>query len=512
VQDLLAAVRFVLQPDDDLSLASLLVSPLIGWTQDELMMRAVERQGSLWRHLSRHHAAQVSELAGLLASADFDTPYRFLEMLLSGPLDGRRKLLARLGEEARDPIEELLNAALDFETGSTPSLQRFLDWFERDDVEIVRDAAAPLDAVRVMTAHGAKGLQAPLVILADATADPDASPRSTLMWTPEGMDKPIPVFRPRTAERAGAIDAAMAQVEERERQEHWRLFYVAATRAEERLVIAGSLSAKWQGVPPEASWYAAAARTFDALGVGGEGERVFAGRRPAMPIAVKGGASDADDLPVALPDWARRPAPEDAKPPRPLTPSSVGDDVVSDAPAAPAGRDAAERGTLMHALFERLPPLAPALREAAALRWLTARGVGDPQAVLRPVMAVLDDPGYAALFGPAALAEAPIAATLPSGRVISGTIDRLLIGDGVVRAIDFKTGRSVPDSIEGVPDYHLRQMAAYHAALEVIFPDTRVDVALLYTAGPRLIELPAALIEPVKRRFSGPEQSLAIGG
>ncbi|MEH3120987.1 MAG: double-strand break repair helicase AddA [Sphingomonas phyllosphaerae] len=512
VQDLLAAVRFVLQPDDDLSLASLLVSPLIGWTQDELMMRAVERQGSLWRHLSRHFADHVAALAGLLASADYDTPYRFLEMLLSGPLDGRRKLLARLGEEARDPIEELLNAALDFETGSTPSLQRFLDWFERDEVEIVRDAAAPLDAVRVMTAHGAKGLQAPLVILADATADPDASPRSTLMWIPEGMEKPIPVFRPRSAERAGAIDAALAQVEERERQEHWRLFYVAATRAEERLVIAGSLSAKWQGVPPEASWYAAAARTLDALGVGGEGERTFTGREPARPVAPKASGADEGDVMVALPDWARRPAPEDAKPPRPLTPSSVGDDAVSDAPPAPAARVAAERGTLMHALFERLPPLAPAAREAAALRWLSARGVADPQAIVAPVLAVLDDPAYAALFGPAALAEAPIAATLPSGRVISGTIDRLLIGDGVVRAIDYKTGRSVPADVADVPDYHLRQMAAYHAALEVIFPGTRVEVALLYTAGPRLIDLPAALLDPVKRRFSGPEQSLATGG
>jgi len=204
--------------------------------------------------------------------------------------------------------------------------------------------------------------------------------------------------------------------------------------------------------------------------------------------------------------------PEDTKPPRPLTPSSIGDDVVSDAPPAPGGRDAAERGTLMHALFERLPPLAPAMREAAALRWLSARAVEAPHALLAPVLAVLDDPAHAALFGPGALAEAPIAATLPSGRVISGTVDRLLIGDGVVRAIDYKTGRSVPDGVATVPDYHLRQMAAYHAALEVIFPDTCVEVALLYTAGPRLIELPAALLDPVKRRFSGPEQSLVAGG
>ena len=509
VQDLLAAVRFVLQPDDDLSLASLLVSPLIGWTQDELLARAVPRSGSLWRHLRRTAADRVGTLEEMLARADYDTPYRFLELLLSGPMDGRRKLLARLGEEARDPIEELLNAALDFETNATPSLQRFLDWFERDEVEIVRDAAAPLDAVRVMTAHGAKGLQAPLVILADATADPDASPRSTVMWTPEGWEKPVPVFRPRAAERAGAIDLALAEVERREREEHWRLFYVAATRAEERLVIAGSLSAKWQGVPPEQSWYAAATRTFDALEVPEEGgERVFVGRSTSPPVQRHRLAADPAPTPAALPDWARRPAPQDARPPRPLTPSSLGEDEVADPPPSAAMREAAARGRWMHALFERLPALPADRRAAAADRWLVTQGVEDRAAVLAPVLAVMDDPALAELFGADSLAEALISATLADGRVIAGTVDRLLVRDGVVRVVDYKTGRSVPQDVDDVPDYHLRQMAAYHAALQVIFPGAIVEAALLYTAGPRLIVLPDALLDRLKRRFAPPEQSL----
>ncbi|MBW6529582.1 double-strand break repair helicase AddA [Sphingomonas sp. RRHST34] len=513
VQDLLAAIRFVLQPEDDLSLASLLVSPLIGWSQDELMARAVPREGGLWRHLQRTCGDAVAPVAALLASADYDTPYRFLEQLLSGPLNGRRKLLARLGEEARDPIEELLNAALDFELDSTPSLQRFLDWFERDEVEIVRDAAAPLDAVRVMTAHGAKGLQAPLVILADATADPDAAPRSVLAWTPEDMEAAVPVFRPRATERAGAIDAALAAAEQREREEHWRLFYVAATRAEERLVIAGSLSAKWQGVPPEASWYAAAARTLDALGVpSAEGsERTFLGHAPAAPVMAK--RATAAGAPAApLPGWARRDAPEDAKPPRPLTPSSIGDDSVADPPPTPATSAAAERGRLLHALFERLPPLAPERRAEAAAAWLAQRGVAEPAPMVAAVLAVLDDPALAPLFGPDSLAEAPISATLPSGRVISGTVDRLLLGDGVVRVIDYKSSRVVPESAADVPDYHLRQMAAYAAALEVIVPGARVEAALLYTAAARLIVLPEELLAPVKRRLAGPEQSLGLDG
>ncbi|KQT33639.1 DNA helicase UvrD [Sphingomonas sp. Leaf412] len=490
VQDLLAAVRFVLQPDDDLSLAGLLVSPLIGWTQDELMARAIPREGPLWRHLLRTCPEHLEAVRAILANGAIDTPYRFLEQILSGPLDGRRKLLSRLGEEARDPIEELLNAALDFETNTTPSLQRFLDWFERDEVEIVRDAAAPLDAVRVMTAHGAKGLQAPLVILADATVDPDSTPRSVVMWTPDDHDAAVPVFRPRKAERAGAIDAALSAVETRERQEHWRLFYVAATRAEERLVIAGALGPKAKGVPPEASWYAAAARTFDALGVaGGEGEaRRFAGSTPAAARAPEPAAPSAVEPRAALPDWARLPAPPESRPTRPLAPSSLGEDGVADAPPTPAMRAAAARGRLMHALFERLPPLAHGARRAAAATWLAAR-TDDPAAVIDPVMGVLDDPAMTDLFGPDALAEAPISATLPDGRVIAGTVDRLLVADGVVRVIDYKTGRHVPADAADVPPYHRAQMAAYRAALAVIFPDARIEAALLYTAGPRLIVL-----------------------
>lgn len=514
VQDLLAAVRFALQPDDDLSLASLLVSPLIGWTQDELMTRAMGRSGTLWGHLTRTCPEHLGALEAILARADFTTPYQFMEEILSGPVEGRRRLLSRLGEEARDPIEELLNAALDFETSATPSLQRFLDWFERDEVEIVRDAAAPLDAVRVMTAHGAKGLQAPLVILADATADPDAAPRSLVRWQPEGLEQPIPVIRPRTAERAGAIDAALAAAEAAERDEHWRLFYVAATRAEEQLIVTGSLSAKWQGVAPEESWYAAAARTMDALGVAAaeDGAHVFAGRAPQPPAKVNRHAAEERQQEGALPGWARVQAPREARPPRPLAPSSLGEDLVADPPPTPAMRDAAERGRLIHALFERLPALPAGERRAAGTNWLAATGAGTA-GVLDAVLAVLDDPALADLFGPEALAEAPISATLPDGRVIAGTVDRLLVSGDRIRVVDFKTGRQVPRALAEVPPYHLRQMAAYRAALTVIFPDRAIEAALLYTGGPALIALPGALLDDlVKPRLERAEQSLRPDG
>lgn len=516
VQDLLAAVRFALQPDDDLSLAALLASPLIGWSQDELMHAALRERGSLWRHLrAKQPDERLAPLYGLLARADLMTPYRFIETILSGEMDGRRKLLRRLGKEALDPVEELLTAALGFEGLATPTLQRFLDWFDRGDVEIVRDAAQPQDAVRVMTAHGAKGLQAPLVILADATADPQGGNRGDFVkWAPEGHDgAAFPVFRPGKAERGGPVDVAVALADARELEEHWRLFYVAATRAEERLVIAGALGPKAKGEAPAASWYAASRAAFDALGIEeGAGERSFTGTRPQPPVARKPRGAAVADVPVELPDWARQPAPVEARPPRPLAPSSLGDDLVADPPPDPALRAAAERGRLIHALLERLPAVAADRRADAAERWLAgAGGVADPAVraeLAAAALGVRADPRFADLFGPDALAEAPIAAVVAGGHVVSGTADRLLVSDDKVLVVDFKTGRRAPDRLDAVPPYHIRQMAAYVAALEVVFPGRRVEAGLLYTAGPVLFALPDDLVAAHKPGFAAVEQSL----
>ncbi|MBC9032038.1 double-strand break repair helicase AddA [Sphingomonas sp. JC676] len=517
VQDLLAAIRFALQPEDDLSLASLLVSPLIGWSQDELMAAAVREKGGLWRHLrATQPEERLMPLFELLRRADIATPYRFLEEILSGPMQGRRKLLLRLGEEARDPIEELLNAALNFEKVATPSLQRFLDWFDRGDVEIVRDAAQPQGAVRVMTAHGAKGLQAPLVILADATVDPTRSPRDLLLWGPEGHEgEKFPIFRPRSGERGGPLDDMVAEADARELQEHWRLFYVAATRAEERLVVTGALGPMAKGEPPKASWYAACAAAFDALGVPGDaGEREFRGTKLERPVAMEERSTPAVAHSASLPDWISTPAPEEARPPRPLAPSSLGEDLVADPPPTPALRASAERGRLLHALFERLPGVAPEKRAEAAERWLAGAGGVEDGALraelVRAALAVTEDARFAELFGTDSLAEAPIAAVVDGGLVVSGTVDRLVVLPDRVRVVDFKTGRRAPGTLDDIPGYHLRQMAAYAAALAVIFPSRRVEAALLYAAGPVLHLLPPELLAAHKPGFTPSEQSLPL--
>ena len=205
------------------------------------------------------------------------------------------------------------------------------------------------------------------------------------------------------------------------------------------------------------------------------------------------------------------PAPIEQRPSRPLSPSSLGDDVVSDPPPGPGAQAAAERGRLIHALFERLPPVSPDDRARAAHRWLAqAGGLDDAaqrQAIVADVLGVVDDPRFADLFGPHALAEAPITATLGDGLVVSGTVDRLLVTDDVVRVIDFKTGRHVPATLDDIPPYHRAQMAAYAAALAVIFPGRRIEAGLLYSSGPRLHLLPAAMLARDKPGYATMEQS-----
>ncbi|WP_425511286.1 double-strand break repair helicase AddA [Sphingobium fontiphilum] len=513
VQDLLAALRFAVQPLDDLNLAGLLVSPLIGWSQDELMHRAMGRRGALWPHLTQSADPQVIEpLRALLGQADFTTPYRYLEQILSGPMQGRRRLIERLGSAARDPIEELLNAALAFDSDERPSLQRFIDWFDRGDVEIVRDAAAQGDAVRLLTVHGAKGLQAPIVILADAALNPDAGRRSDMLEM-----RGIPVIPPRKAERGGPIDVIAAAAEQADREEHWRLLYVALTRAEEKLIVAGSLGPRAKGEVPPESWFAAVDRAMMGLGAEWEADarweqsRFWRGRERLSPRPDERRKASVAEA-VDLPPWLHSPAPAEARPPKPLAPSAPVEDDVPDPPPDAAMRRAAERGRWFHALFERLPAVDPAERRGAALAWL-ARQAGhveptERDAIVDQVLAVIDAPAFADIFGPSALAEAPVAAVVGEA-VIAGTVDRLCIGDDLVQVIDFKTGRAVPAGPEQLPPSHVRQMAAYVAALEVVFPGRRVEAGLLYTAAPRLIMLPDALVAAHKPGLGGQQDNLS---
>ncbi len=516
VQDLLACIRFALQPQDDLSLACVLVSPLMGWSQDELYARAKGRVGALWPHLR----SQLSDEAlavpyALLAMTDIATPYQFLETVLSGSIGGREKLIARLGEEARDPIEELLNAALAFEEQSMPSLQLFLDWFDSSDVEIKRDPAKPENAVRVMTVHGAKGLQAPVVVLADATADPDYKRSRDLNWAPDD-DTMVPLFRPKKEDLAGSLQSSAEAQDRREREEHWRLLYVALTRAEEHLIIGGALRPKQiKNGMGEGCWHVQIGQALKALGAQPEGDAlILTKEEPPKPGEKR---DDAIELwSGGMPDWATNAARPEARPPRPLAPSAIeAPDDEASPPPSDAMRRAARRGVLLHSLFERLPGVAPSERKGAAARWLEhAAGVTDPaerNELVAAALSVITHGDFEAVFSPQSLAEVPLAGIV-GGRVIAGAVDRLLITETDVLVIDFKTGRRVPRSADAVSRHHKAQMGAYAAVLSDIFPDRVVRAALLYTSGPALIELSADIIAAHKPGFTDQQQVLVSDG
>ncbi len=519
VRDLMAALRFAVQPLDDLNLACLLVSPLIGWSQEQLLEHGYRPDRvRLWDHLRAARAPEtarvVSQLIDLLGQADRDSPLALLHWLLIGPWQGRKRLIARLGREAGDPIDELLNAASAFAAGETLSLAGFIHWFDAGEGELKREAGQRRDEVRVMTVHGSKGLQAPIVILADAAANPDGSRGGAidLSEAPPAEDNaPVPLPPLRQEERLGRIAEAEAKVKLEERQEHWRLLYVAMTRAEEALFVGGVLGRREKEPAPD-SWYARLAALFQAEEWIEDpiwGARLEHGELAAGP-AVRADAPAPDQL-ALLPPWLDRPAPAEPRPPRPLAPSALGDDQSADPPFPPgAGQAAARRGILLHRLLERLPEVPEADRKAAASAWL-AKAASDldragREEIAAAALKVVAHPEWADLFSPAALAEVPIAATV-GDQVVAGTIDRLLLLPDRIRLIDFKTARRPPASLDDVPVAILRQMAAYAAALEASYPGRRIEAALLYTQTPQLLEIPSELLALHKQSLLAAQQN-----
>jgi ATP-dependent helicase/nuclease subunit A len=502
-QDLVSAMKFAAQPHDDLNLAALLVSPLIGWTQDDLYKIAHDRPGRLWNAVPPGDTRNA--LLSLLSAADNITPYVFLEQLLSGSMEGRKKLLTRLGDEARDPVNEMLYSAQQMEREGIVSLQQFIDAVDRNEADIARDPGAAGDAVRVMTVHGAKGLQAPIVIIADACTDPDKALDRDFVWAIDEIAENLPLFRPRNVERmlVSSLETAAARAEAKARAEHWRLLYVAMTRAEERLIIAGSLtpSAAKKGVP-EQSWHGVVDRAMRRMGAeelpGGDLRFGDAAQLRAKPVVAVATVTE-------RPEWLDRAAPQEARPPRPLAPSALGQDDTPRPPPGAAMAAAAERGRLLHALFERLPALPIEQRRDAGLRWLANEG-GNP-ALIDHALTVIDDPDLATLFAPDALAEAPIAGVV-DGIVIAGTVDRMVVTADAVEIVDFKTGRRVPEEQDAIPVAHLRQMAAYRAVLQGIFADRTVRASLLYSEGPVLHRLPDALLDAHKPGLQAQQDKL----
>ncbi|SEH52145.1 double-strand break repair helicase AddA [Magnetospirillum fulvum] len=515
VMDLIALGNVLLLPEDDLTLATVLKGPLVGLSEEQLFALAYRRgDATLWETLKRRilddpaFETAYLYLFDLLALADRLSPQALFARIL-GPLGGRRALLARLGQEAEDAIDEFVALALAFEWAHPPSLQGFLHWLEASQPEIKRDLEqSGRDAVRIMTVHGAKGLQAPIVILPDTLQVPTRSGRLLWLEDEEGGDD-LPAWSPRAEDQDPVCRAAAEARKLAREREYRRLLYVAMTRAEDRLIVCGWETRK---APPEGSWYHLIRGAVEPLAkpvedawlaqAGETSDATVPTLRCLQTAPPESGDAAVDSArPSApLPAWALAPAGDEPSPPRPLAPSRPDEDE----PAVRSPLDGPEdtrrwrRGWLIHRLLQTLPDL-PAPQRSAAMAGFLARPLWELSAAERvaiggEVAAILNDPAFASLFGPASLAEVPLIGRI-GDRILSGRLDRLVVSATEVMAVDYKTNRRPPVDPAEIPALYVRQMAAYRLALACLYPGHLIRCLLLWTDGPQMMEIPAARLD-----------------
>ncbi|MCO6384172.1 double-strand break repair helicase AddA [Oceanicola sp. 502str15] len=491
VKDLLALLAFLDMPDDDLSLAAALRSPLFDWSEDALYRLAQPRLGTLWQAL-RDHGPEGDTTRAILTdlrnSAGFLRPYELLERILTHH-QGRPRLLARLGEESEESIDLLLSTALSYEQAETPSLSGFLSWMESSEIDIKRGQESGGRAIRVMTVHGAKGLEAPIVILAESgDRQPPREDGAVL------LDGFPPLWKPSKPDTPADILPLFDALKEKQEEERLRLQYVAMTRAEQWLIVCGAGAAK----EDKENWYRRTEGALERVGAVhhlfpfGSGQR-YENARPAEQETVP--VRPVSDETVTLPAVALTPAAVPARPAQILSPSSLPGPKTL--PTEGEGNpDAMARGTTLHLLLEFLPGLPPSAREAHAAALVQAHDpLTDPETVAE-ALAVLSEPALASLFSGSALVEVPISAHLPElgGQPMQGVIDRLIVTETTVTAIDYKSNVIVPDDLASIPSGLLAQMGAYASALVQIYPAHKVQTALLWTRIPRLDILPHDLV------------------
>ncbi len=514
VKDLIALLKFLATPEDDLSLATILKSPLFGWDEAMLFDLAHGRDGILWRALQNRADTwpqTVDILKDMRDQVDFLRPYDLLERMLIRH-DGRPNLVARLGPEATDGIDALLAQALVYEQSETPSLVGFVTWLEAGDVTVKRNLGQAHGEIRVMTVHGSKGLEAPVVILPD-TGEWRAPPGGTKIITPQNGPILWAELKDNTAALATKAHDAITQSIAAERD---RLLYVAMTRAENWLIVAAAGNT---GKTVDGSWYNMVAEAMTQvpttqsplpeLDNGACATRYQTGDWGALPPAQNRPHKDAD-MPGAttpLPIWATASAKRPPKDQIALSPSNLGG--AKTLPSETEGdADALWRGRVVH-LLEHLPhfpePSWPAMAAEIAALDGDMRPDGDLSPLLHEATAILTNPALASLFDGDTLAEVELTGHSQTlNTPMFGIIDRLIITDTDVTAVDFKTNRAVPATPDQTPEGLLRQMGAYGEMLAPLYPGRNIKTAILWSYTGYLMHLPHDLVRAALQRATMP--------
>ncbi|MCB1380669.1 MAG: double-strand break repair helicase AddA [Alphaproteobacteria bacterium] len=489
ILDLLALAQFCLLPEDDYSLACILKSPILALslTEDELMTLAMGRgEKTLWRALLSRtepiYAAAVAHLSRLVAIAPTARPYDFFASVL---INSRLRFISRLGSEANDALDALLDQAQTFEDSHPATLGSFLNWFASGDIEIKRNMEQPAGEVRIMTVHGAKGLEAPIVILPDTVSMPDGRQLPPVLMVETGKaGEKLPMLSLNKLYASATVAELRDKAGSQQAHEYSRLLYVAMTRARDELYVCGY---EGRQKPKDECWY-------NLIKNGLEGQMRLlseeAGSRLGADPVFLGRDIPGPGKDEPLPAWVLSKPAGEAPVAEPVAISKL-----VRLPAAAMGADTRmARGLVIHRLLQVLPDLTAEARPAQALSMVRMAGCDDSLA--HAILDILVHPDLAFIFAPDGLSEVPLLAHLPDlGLDVAGRIDRLLLSPEHVLAIDYKTGREVPAVADDAKPDDLAQMAAYRACLRRIHPGAAVEMALLYTAAPKLLRLPDALLD-----------------
>lgn len=502
VQDVLSICRFLLLPQDDLALAEVLRGPLIRISDEQLYTIAYKRNGTLWDALQANaQFASINEyLKRLLNLADTVSCFALLSQIYTqscpgNSASGKHALIHRMGIDAIDPLEQLLSVARQHDAQRPLSLQLFVRAIAQDDSELKREQSEASGEVRIMTTHGAKGLEAPIIIMPDLMRDPHIQGRrAPLYWDEDGFAyAAVPI-----AKKVAVFQNTKDILEEAEGEEHRRLLYVALTRAADVLILCSAIKNKDPVNPPWQTHIIGAMQRLDAEVVEVNGEPTWRYGDHQTLVPPKTVAKQTAMTQHAAPAWLTQPiAPLAVKQPFYNPSALIQNNERQLSPSASGVASSFTRGKLLHRLLQLLPTIPDDQREAAAARFLIRNGGSESDVVLqdvREVMAVLRNPVFAHVFSHAAQAEVPIIGAI-SGKQFSGQIDRLLVTDNEVLVIDFKTNRPPPSNLSDVDDAYVAQMACYATLLAQIYPNRTIRAGLLWTHTLQLMELNSAALQ-----------------
>jgi ATP-dependent helicase/nuclease subunit A len=545
VQDMMLAVRMALYPEDDLSVARFLKTPFINFDEEKVMALCLARgTSSLYAHLASAAPAVHAIITDLSFKAKTQSPFDFLNMLLhrvflDESLSGEGSLLRRFGVDNLEAAEELLNLSLQFETVKSPALEIFCDWFYRSKTEIKREQEGAKSAgVRIMTVHGSKGLQAPIVFLPDTLNPAKGEGQSShiKMIVPKAGEDKAFLYAPKSALKTKLFKLYEADDLKAALDEHQRLLYVAMTRAADRLYIAGyrkkskkkkaenggaqenaegateKIREKTQEKTQQNLWYdwlytafkdKAEPHDFTDRAEGTKRTLYRFYNPQSKEATAKKQASKAQITYPKRPEFFQQKALAEKPHAKPLAPSHLKAEGDIFSPLDATDQTARfKRGVIAHTLLQILPDMPEHERAQMMASYLALPhhdlSPAERDDLAAEIMRLLAHPEFKMLFTQAARAEVPVTGLIKGGGqrfALSGQIDRLLVTDDKVLIVDYKTNRPPAREVQDVPLIYLRQLASYRALMAEIYPNKSIECALLWTYIPLLMRIPSERLD-----------------